>query len=62
MRGWFFIIGILALAIGLLWIGQGTGVIAWPASSFMISQIQWAWYGAVLAALGAILIWRGRRR
>ena len=41
------------LAIGLLWIGQGTGVIAWPASSFMISQTQWAWYGAALAALGA---------
>jgi len=50
-----------ALAIGLLWIGQGTGVIAWPASSFMISQSQWAWYGAALAALGAILIWRGNR-
>ena len=55
------ILGILALAIGLLWIGQGTGVIAWPASSFMISQMQWAWYGAALAALGLILIWLGRR-
>ena len=55
------IIGFLALAVGLLWIGQGTGVIAWPASSFMISQIQWAYYGAALAALGVILIWRSRR-
>ncbi len=55
------IVGLLALAIGLLWIGQGTGVIAWPASSFMISQTQWAWYGAALALLGLILIWRGRR-
>ena len=55
------ILGILALAIGLLWIGQGTGVIAWPASSFMISQIQWAWYGAALATIGLILIWLGRR-
>ena len=60
MRKWLPIVGFLALAIGLLWIGQGTGVIAWPASSFMISQIQWAWYGAALAALGLILIWRGR--
>ena len=50
-----------ALAIGLLWIGQGTGVIAWPASSFMISQIQWAGYGALLAAVGLILIWQGKR-
>jgi hypothetical protein len=55
------VVGILALAVGLLWIGQGTGVIHWPESSFMISQTQWAWYGAALAAVGLILIWRGRR-
>jgi hypothetical protein len=55
------IAGILALLIGLLWIGQGTGIVAWPQSSFMISQIQWAYYGAALAAVGVILIWRGRR-
>ena len=61
MRKVLLIIGFLALAIGLLWIGQGTGLIAWPASSFMIKQTQWAWYGAALAALGAILIWRGKR-
>ncbi len=61
MRKWLLVAGFLALSIGLLWIGQGTGVIAWPASSFMISQSQWAWYGAALAALGLVLIWRGRR-
>jgi len=55
-------VGLLAIAIGLLWIGQGTGVIAWPASSFMISQIHWAWYGAALAALGLVVIWRSRHR
>ena len=55
------IIGFLALAIGLLWIGQGTGVIDWPASSFMIRQIQWAGYGAALAAFGLVLIWQGKR-
>ena len=62
MRRLLTIIGFLALAVGLLWIGQGTGMIAWPASSFMISQVQWAWYGAALAVLGMVLIWRGRRR
>lgn len=61
MRKWLLVIGFLALAIGLLWIGQGTGVIAWPASSFMIKQTQWAWYGTALAALGLLLIWRSRR-
>jgi hypothetical protein len=61
MRNWLLITGFLALAIGLLWIGQGTGVISWPQSSFMISQIQWAGYGAALAVVGLILIWRGKR-
>jgi uncharacterized membrane protein len=61
MRKLLLIAGLLALAIGLLWIGQGTGVIDWPQSSFMINQIQWAGYGAVLAAVGLILIWQGRR-
>ena len=42
MRQLLLIVGMVALAIGLLWIGQGTGVIQWPESSFMISQIQWA--------------------
>ena len=50
MRQLLLILGLLALAIGLLWIGQGLGVIHWPQSSFMIRQIQWAGYGAALAA------------
>jgi hypothetical protein len=62
MRRGLLIIGLVALAIGLLWIGQGTGVIAWPKSSFMINQIQWAGYGAILAAVGLILIWQGQRQ
>jgi hypothetical protein len=61
MRRLLLIVGFLALAIGLLWIGQGTGAIAWPQSSFMINQIQWAGYGAALAAVGLILIWQGKR-
>jgi uncharacterized membrane protein len=61
MRKVLLVVGLLAVAFGLLWIGQGTGVINWPQSSFMISQIQWAYYGAVLAAVGLVLIWQGRR-
>jgi len=61
MRKLLLILGCLAVVIGLLWVGQGTGVVAWPASSFMISQIQWAEYGAALAGLGLILIWQARR-
>jgi uncharacterized membrane protein len=61
LRRSLLIVGFLALALGLLWIGQGTGAIAWPQSSFMINQIQWAGYGAALAGLGLILIWQGKR-
>lgn len=62
MRIPFLILGLLALLMGLLWIGQGTGYVNWPRSSFMVSQIQWAWYGAALALVGLILIWLGRQR
>jgi uncharacterized membrane protein len=61
MRRLLLIVGLLALAMGLLWIGQGLGVIDWPQSSFMIRQMQWAGYGAALAALGLILIWQSKR-
>jgi uncharacterized membrane protein len=61
MRKLLLTAGILALATGLLWIGQGTGMINWPQSSFMIKQIQWAGYGAALAVLGLILIWQSQR-
>jgi hypothetical protein len=60
MRKLLLIVGFLALAIGLLWIGQGTGVINWPASSFMIRQLQWAGYGTALGGLGLILIWQAK--
>jgi hypothetical protein len=61
MRTTLLIVGLLALAVGLLWIGQGTGTIKWPQSSFMINQIEWAGYGAALAALGLIFIWQAKR-
>lgn len=61
MRRLLVTLGLIALAIGLLWIGQGTGSIAWPASSFMVGSLQWAEYGALLSAVGLILIWQGRR-
>jgi uncharacterized membrane protein len=61
MRKLLLIVGMIALAIGLLWIGQGTGVVAWPRSSFMINEIQWAGYGAALSAVGLVLIWRSQR-
>jgi hypothetical protein len=61
MRNLLLVLGLLALGVGVLWIGQGTGMIAWPRTSFMINQIEWAGYGAALAAVGLILIWQSKR-
>jgi hypothetical protein len=55
------LIGIIALAMGVLWMGQGSGYIPWPASSFMISQTKWIYYGGALAVVGLILIVIARR-
>jgi hypothetical protein len=55
------VIGVFAFLMGLLWIGQGFGLVMWPSSSFMLEQKIWALWGTVLAAIGALLIWRARR-
>ena len=62
LRGLLALIGILAVLMGLLWIGQGLGLIMWPASSFMLADRQWAVNGALLALFGLALIWFSRRR
>ena len=56
MKTLLLILGIAALLMGLPWIGQGTGVIQWPASSFMLDQRPWATRGAILAVVGIVLI------
>ena len=62
MRTALVVIGSIAVIVGLLWIGQGTGYIRWPASSFMIDARMWAWYGIALAVVGIALIVYARRR
>jgi hypothetical protein len=53
-------LGVLAVLMGLLWVGQGLGYIHWPASSFMLDQREWAVKGALVAAAGAVLIFLNR--
>lgn len=62
MKSTLSIIGGLAIAVGLLWVGQGTGYVNWPQSSFMISQVQWAYYGAGLGIAGLLAIVFAQRR
>jgi hypothetical protein len=62
MKAGLLVLGIFAVLMGLLWIGQGTGLVNWPASSFMIDQRPWVTRGAVLSLLGIVLIAVSRRR
>jgi hypothetical protein len=55
------ILGAACVLMGLLWIGQGTGLIHWPASSFMLDVRIWAVRGAGLALFGIGLLVMGRR-
>jgi membrane protein implicated in regulation of membrane protease activity len=45
--------------VGIIWVGQGIGLIP---GSFMTSDIRWAVAGAVLLVLAAALAWTSRRR
>jgi hypothetical protein len=62
MKTALLLAGILALLMGLLWIGQGLGFIHWPASSSMLDKRPWATRGLILAGIGVILIGLSRRR
>ena len=56
MKTVLLVIGVVAMFMGLLWMGQGTGMVHWPASSFMIDQRPWVLRGGILAAVGLLLI------
>lgn len=62
MKNTLLVAGIIALLFGLLWLGQGTGYIHWPASSFMINQTKWAWIGLAVGLIGLMLMVYSRRR
>jgi hypothetical protein len=62
MKTVLMIVGVAALLMGVLWIGQGLGYVHWPASSFMLDQRPWATRGAILAVMGLVLIVFARRR
>ncbi len=53
--------GVLAFLVGLLWIGQGTGWFPYPATSFMIDQTPWIYFGILLAAVGLAGTYLSRR-
>ena len=61
MRFILLIVGTVALIVGVIWIGQGTGYFRYPQSSFMIDDIMWAYIGAGAVVGGLLLIYFARR-
>lgn len=53
--------GLFAIAMGLLWAGQGAGLVRWPESSFMIGRTAWIAGGLGLAAVGLAMLLAVRR-
>ena len=58
----FIGIAVGTVIIGVIWIGQGTGVFPYPASSFMIDGMSWAYRGAALGAAASAPAFRNPRR
>ena len=56
--------GGLLIAFGTIWALQGLGILNWPRESVMLAQREWAVYGALTAAAGAVMVlasgWLGR--
>jgi len=50
------LIGIVLLLAGLVFLGQGSGYFPYPASSFMVGQSRWIYYGGAIAVVGLVLI------
>jgi hypothetical protein len=53
------VVGVVLVAVGAIWIGQGLGLLR--GSSFMVDDIRWAVAGAVCVVLGGAALWRARR-
>jgi hypothetical protein len=55
------VLGVGFVIAGIVFIGQGSGYFPYPASSFMIREANWIYYGGAIAVIGLILIFIGRR-
>lgn len=58
-RGLVLIAGVIALAVGGVWIGQGLSLIP---GSFMTGSRLWLTIGLIVAAVGILLLVVGIRR
>lgn len=62
MKAALIIVGLLLEVFGLLFLLQGSGVVRWPASSFMIDQAMWIYVGGAMILAGSALYFLALKR
>ena len=55
------VVGLFAIAFGLLFTLQGLGIVHWPRRSFMLDDTSWAWRGGIMVIGGGLMAWYGRK-
>lgn len=55
------VLAVLMVLLGLVWIGQGSGYFPYPATSFMINQTPWIYWGLLVAVAGVIVFLIARK-
>lgn len=58
MRG-RVITGLAVIPVGLIWVGQGVGLLR--GASFMVDDVRWAAIGAIAVVVGTAIAFSGRR-
>jgi hypothetical protein len=54
------ILAIILVALGLVWVGQGTGLL--KGTGFMVGDARWAVIGGICVVAGLVLGWLEMRR
>ncbi len=57
-----FILGGVAFMLGLIFMAQGAGMLAWPANNVMYGVEGWIWRGGAVALIGLGIMLIARRR
>jgi uncharacterized membrane protein len=56
-----YVAGTILMLLGLIWIGQGSGLFPYPSSSFMINQSVWVLWGLIVLGTGGAVIFVSRK-
>jgi hypothetical protein len=56
------VMGVLMFLSGVFWALQGSGIVMWPASSFMLKDPKWIGYGILTANFALLQLYIARTR